>query len=655
MNDKQVQLIVERLLQRVQKSNELFLTNIGSNLKKIKKLKPSQARQLIQILKYGGNYDDIVKKMSKYTNLNVKDIDKIFSSFAKKDLNFNKQFYEYRNIPFTEYEKNMPLKRQTEALTNLVKNEVNNFSRTNVLGYTIKDDKGNEIFKGLREVYNELLDTAFLNVGQGKETFDSAVRDILKDIGQSGLKTINYESGKSMRLDSAITMHLRGRLTELHNENQKLIGDEYGADGVEISVHFNPAPDHEEAQGRQFRLDQYELLQSEGVAKDINGKEIDLHRELKDGSLTESFRPIGEFNCYHYEFRIVVGVNKPEYNEEQLKKIIEDNKKGFEYKGKHYTNYEGEQVQRRLEAAIREQKDIQILGRESGDMELVHDVDSKIKALTSEYKEFSNASGLGTKMDRLRVKGYRSSIRQGNSKPDVAADSKYNAIVINNKGDLLEKWNEIYKNDNIKVRRILNADPKLIDKQITQVDGLLNKYDFVKEAINNDYETNALTFEVAPPEIIGQGNYARYFSHYIEFNEKYFKGEDLLVNEVKKKINDNWWQRIDDINYSKYPVTHEYGHLLEFKMIDKIEHNSGKLGSLSFKEYQAADNLIKQEIFKNVKDAEKYISDYGKYRPDFEWFAETFTQMELGKETPLTKELKKYIEEFTEGNYEYFR
>ena len=407
MNDKQVKLIIERLLQRIQKSNELFLTNIGNNLKKIKKLKPSEARQLIQILKYGGNYDDIVKKMSKYTNLNVKDIDKIFSSFAKKDLNFNKQFYEYRNIPFVEYEKNMPLKRQTEALTNIVKNEVYNFSRTNVLGYTIKDKEGNLIFKGLREVYNELLDTAFLNVGQGKETFDSALRGILKEIGKSGLKTINYESGKSMRLDSAITMHLRGRLTELHNENQKLIGDEYKADGIEISVHFNPAPDHEEAQGRQFSLEQYELLQSEGVAKDINGKEIDLHGTLKDGSSTISFRPIGEYNCYHYEFRIVVGVSKPNYNEEQLKKIIDDNNKGFEYEGKHYTNYEGEQIQRRMETAIREQKDIQILGRESNDMQMVDEAQKKIKILTNKYKEFSNASGLGTKMGRLRVSNYQ--------------------------------------------------------------------------------------------------------------------------------------------------------------------------------------------------------------------------------------------------------
>lgn len=402
MNDKQVQLIIDRLLDRVQKANDIFLNDIGKRLKQIKELKPSEAQKLIQILKYGGNYDDIVNKMVKYTNLNIKDIDKIFSSFAKRDQDFNKQFYKYRNIPFIEYEKNMPLKRQTEELANIVKNEMYNFTRTNVLGYTISDKQGNLIFRGLRDTYNEVLDQAFLNIGQGKETFDTAMRRILKEIGQSGLKTLNYESGRSLRLDSAITMHLRGRLTELHNENQKLIGDEYEADGVEISVHFNPAPDHEEAQGRQFTTNEYDKLQSDGIAKDVTGKTIDLHLSDKP-----TFRPIGEFNCYHYEFRIIIGVNKPLYNDKQLQEIIDNNNKGFEFEGKHYTNYEGEQLQRKLETAIREQKDIQILGRSSNDMEMVDEAQTKIAMLNNKYNKLSKESGLPTKKKRLSVSGYK--------------------------------------------------------------------------------------------------------------------------------------------------------------------------------------------------------------------------------------------------------
>lgn len=394
-------LLVERLIRRAEKANTYFLMKIGSSIKKIRELTPTQAQQLVQILKYGGNYEEIIEQITKYTDLNVKDIDEIFFKYAQKDRQFYEKFYKYRNIPFEE---SLALKTQRNALTRVVSNELYNFTRPNVLGYNI-----NGRFYNLRETYNQLLDTALLNVSQGKETFDSAMSNILKDIGGNGLRTIQFASGRSMRLDSAINMHLKSRLRELHNENQRIIGEEIGANGVEISVHSNPAPDHQEAQGKQFKNIEYENLQRYGIAKTIDNVEIDLHRELKNGEMAIDFRPISELNCYHYVFSIVLGVSKPQYSEKQLKEIINDNNKGFELDGKHYTNYEGTQLQRQLERKIREQKDIQILAKASGETgkELIADSQSKITALTKKYRELSKASGLPMKMDRMRVSGYR--------------------------------------------------------------------------------------------------------------------------------------------------------------------------------------------------------------------------------------------------------
>lgn len=396
ITEEQVDLIVERLINRANKTNELFLKSIGSSIKQIRELTPSQAQQLVQILKYGGNYEDILRQIAKYTNLNIKDIDTIFYNYAKKDRQFYKQFYEYRNIPFEE---SVALKTQREALTRMAKNELYNFTRANVLGYTI-----NGQFFNLRNTYNQLLDTALLNVGQGKETFDNAMTRIMKEIGGSGLKTLEYASGRSIRLDSAIRMQLKGRLRELHNENQKIIGEEIGADGVEISVHSNPAPDHTEAQGRQFSNEQYELLNGGFEAKDYNGKTITLDHDGKNG-----YRPISEMNCYHYIFSIVLGVSKPEYTDKQLKQIIDDNNKGFDFEGKHYTNYEGTQLQRSLERKIREQKDMQILAKASGETgeELLYKSQDNIRMLTKKYKELSDISGLPTKLQRLKVNTYK--------------------------------------------------------------------------------------------------------------------------------------------------------------------------------------------------------------------------------------------------------
>ena len=62
-----------------------------------------------------------------------------------------------------------------------------------------------------------------MNVSQGKETFDSAMSKVMSDIGGSGLKTLNYESGRAIRLDSAVRMHMKSRLRELHNETQMIL------------------------------------------------------------------------------------------------------------------------------------------------------------------------------------------------------------------------------------------------------------------------------------------------------------------------------------------------------------------------------------------------------------------------------------------------
>ena len=112
-------------------------------------------------------------------------------------------------------------------------------------------------------------------------------------------------------------------------------------------------------------------------------------------------------NCYHYTFSIVLGVSKPAYSNEELKEIIRNNNKGFDFDGKHYTNYEGTQLQRQLETKIREQKDIQIMAKASDNKELIAESQEKITQLTTKYKQLSQASGLPTKAKRLQVSGYK--------------------------------------------------------------------------------------------------------------------------------------------------------------------------------------------------------------------------------------------------------
>ena len=402
ITEEQIDKLVEMLVKNIQNANVYFIENIAEMIKEIGELTPSKAHELIQLLRYGENYDEIVQEVSRLTRLNIRQVEDIFEAYAKKDQAFYRQFYEARGLSFIPYNENLTLRRQTLALASLTQGEMQNFARTNILGYTIRDMQGNTQFLGLRQTYDRVLDEAILNVGQGKETFDSAMARIMKEIGGSGLKYADYKSGRSVRLDSAVRQSLKQGLRALHNENQLIIGEEIQSDGVEISVHSYPAPDHAKAQGRQFSNEEFDKLNSGLEAKDYKGRKVTL-----DHDHNNSFRQISTLNCYHYIFTIVLGVSKPEYTDEELKDILEENDKGVEINGKHYTLYQATQMQRSLERRIREQKDIQIMGRASGNKDLINDAQGKVTDLTRAYKELSDKSGLPFKSKRLQVVNYR--------------------------------------------------------------------------------------------------------------------------------------------------------------------------------------------------------------------------------------------------------
>lgn len=395
-NELQEEAIITRLIERIESGNTFILTEIGKAVKEIGQLTSTQAYQLQQMIKYGASYQTILERLSKITNLNVKEIDEIYSLYAQKDYNFARKFYEYRNIPYVPFNQLETLKREVQAISNLTKGEYMNLSNTSALGFTIKDLAGNVRFYNISDAYQYVIDQAILSISQGKDTFNHQMYSILKSLGESGLKTVDYKSGYHRRLDSAIRMNLREGIKTLHNETQRILGEEFGADGVEISVHLNPAPDHEDLQGRQFSNEEFEKLQNNEVAKDYKGNRY-FHEH----------RPISELNCQHTIRSIILGVSKPQYSDKELQDIKERNEKGFMFEGKHLTMYEGTQLQRKLETEIRKQKDIQMLGKASGNDLLIGDAQFKITQLTNRYKELSKTSGLQTQMERLRVVGYK--------------------------------------------------------------------------------------------------------------------------------------------------------------------------------------------------------------------------------------------------------
>lgn len=238
--------LVEYIVNRIEQQNTFIYKKIGNTIKTMSTLTPSQAYQLQQILKYGGSYEEIAKELAKVSGKNVQDIYKIFDEVAKQDKNFAKQFYNYRGIDFIPYNKDLALQQQVKSIADITANTFKNIVDTSGIGFLFKDINGNMMFKNIQQSYYEIIDRGILAISQGKSTFQEEMRKIIKDIGNNGV--VLYDNGRTRRLDSAVRMNLLDGIRNLSNETSIRFGKEYNADGVEISVHSNPALDHSDVQ-----------------------------------------------------------------------------------------------------------------------------------------------------------------------------------------------------------------------------------------------------------------------------------------------------------------------------------------------------------------------------------------------------------------------
>jgi len=384
LSEEALNKLSERITNRISNLNTYMIKKLAEQVKTIGKLTPSQLNEIYQSIKYGNDLDKIAKELAKVSELTVKDIYTIFEEVAKKNQVFAQKFYEYKNIPYIPYEKNKPLQDMVMAIARRTANEYVNISRT--FAFMTLNSAGIIEYTPLSLIYQKITDEAVLATYTGRESFNMIMKRTMLTLSDKGMQTIDFASGYHRRADSSVRMNILEGVRTLQNEVNMKFGEEFGADGVEVVHHLNPAPDHSsdlhsgwhDIDGRQFSKEQFEEINS-----DLN-------------------RPVSELNCYHFIIPIVMGVSKPVYSEDQLKADKEANLKGFDFEGSHYTNYEGTQLQRQIETQIRRYKD-KLNVAEELDLEEKAKYKIKIKQLTNKYKNLSKVSGLPTRMDRLRV------------------------------------------------------------------------------------------------------------------------------------------------------------------------------------------------------------------------------------------------------------
>ena len=222
--------------------------------------------------------------------------------------------------------------------------------------------------------------------------FESNKNKLATSLSDTYTKLVDYATGYSRRLDTAVRQNILWGVKECNQNTADRIGEEFGSDGREVSYHSNPRPSHEDMGGKQFAL---------GKARTVKGKYYPSFEEKAEPLLKE-------YNCLHFSYPILLGISEPTYSPEQIDELKERDKRTFEFEGEEYTGYEATQMQRKLETAIRTQKDRSIMARKAGNEDEVLKAQEQINLLTSKYAKFSKEANLPTRMERIQVAGFRS-------------------------------------------------------------------------------------------------------------------------------------------------------------------------------------------------------------------------------------------------------
>ncbi|MBP0982723.1 MAG: hypothetical protein J6A19_03280 [Oscillospiraceae bacterium] len=247
---------------------------------------------------------------------------------------------------------------------------------TGTLGFADHDFLGRVYYLSMTDMYRRELDAAHMKVVTGATDYMTAIRQACNKLAASGVRTIDYESGRSDRVEVAVRRALMTSVSHITQRISEQNAEEFGADGWEISAHSGARPSHAIYQGRQFPNSKYD-----SIVKPL----------------------IEDYNCRHSAYPIIIGISEPTYTEEELRNI---DPPPFTYEGRKYTAYEAQQQMRKMERAMRKQKDRCIVADAAGDEDTFTAASIKLRRQKDIYEDFCKAADSYTQYERTFVAGY---------------------------------------------------------------------------------------------------------------------------------------------------------------------------------------------------------------------------------------------------------
>lgn len=374
----------EELAELYRALEDTLLDEICSRLKLADQFNEVTVQDIRAFRSHGIDLKEIEKAIRKTSGISETKLNKLLDDVVERNQKYYTELIDLAHITQPE---TLVSVEDTWAIYEQTKRTLRNITRS--MGFLV--DAGRTMLSPAK-AYQWALDNATMQIQSGAINYNQAIKTAVKQLADSGLKIVDYESGHRDQIDVAARRVVMTGVSQICAKYTEQSAEYLETPYFEVSAHSGardkpgPSPwsSHKDWQGKVYSI----------CAGDI-------YPNIYEVCGLGAVDGLEGANCRHRRNVWVEGVSERTYTDEQLEHIDDD--LGCEFDGKKYTAYEATQMQRRVERQIIKQDRLVTAYKASEQKEEYYAAEAKLVRLIAKYKAFSAAAGLPLQWERTKV------------------------------------------------------------------------------------------------------------------------------------------------------------------------------------------------------------------------------------------------------------
>lgn len=377
MKDDYKNKLASKIAARYLDLEERIMQDIVRRIVKAGEITSTADWQINRLRILGYSSEDIEKEIKKALNASYPEMFELYDKVINWEYVRNKDIYEQINAEYISFEENGQLKQITEAIIDQSFDDLENV--TNSLGFYLDYGNGQKVLTPLSQVYTKYLDAACYDIVTGAFDYNSVLRRVVTQLTNSGLRQIDYSSGRANRVDVAARRAVMSAVSQITGKISEYNAQKLGTEYFEVEWHAGARPTHAVWQGRVWSKEQLYSVCGLGTVTGLLG-----------------------VNCYHTYHLFFPGLSERNWTDDWLEEQNRKENEPKEFNGKRYTLYEAKQRQRQMETAMRAQREkVRLLQHGGADQDEIILHKAKYQGQLNEYSRFCKKMSLTEERERI--------------------------------------------------------------------------------------------------------------------------------------------------------------------------------------------------------------------------------------------------------------